>query len=310
MNKLQLRKIILSASCLVLLIVAILQAVFGAKDSGKIIRTDKTVDEITVTNASGTIQLVKNGENWAVGENRYTANESEVETLVDAISSIQVLEKIGNANSSNNAVRYELSDDKVITVEAKNNGKVIRTLKVGKPSTTNSQTYVTVDGSSDIYLVSGDLQGTFDITAEKLRSQIVAEFDVNAISSIGIRNVDGITWSLSRNGEGESVNWSISGANVDVDPAKAVGWFDSFITVITDYWYENSEIASLDGYLDMVATISTDSRKVSFNLYKIPSKTEGEADTYYGTCSENPYTFKLADFTVNRFKKNPETLAK
>lgn len=310
MNKLQLRKIILSTSCLVLLIVAVLQTVFLTKDSGKTVKTDKIIDELTIVNASGTIQIVKDNEKWVIGEERYPAIDGEIVSLVDAVSSIQILEKIGNINSYNSAVRYELSDDKAIIVEAKSNGKVVRTLKIGKTSTTNSQTYITIDNNSDIYLVSGNLKNTFDETVDTLRSNIVAEFDVNSISSISIRNIDGNTWSLSRSGEGENVNWSISGVNIEVDPVKAAGWFDSFATVLSNGWYKDDEVASLNGYLDMVAAISSTSGKVSFNIYKIPASSEDEKDEYYGTCSEIPYTFKLADFTVNRFKKDSETLAK
>ena len=77
------------------------------------------------------------------------------------MQNLQLLEKVATASSDDVKEKYDLIEGKVITVTVKNADKVIRTVNVGKASSTNYQTYITVDDSKDIYLANGNLNSLF-----------------------------------------------------------------------------------------------------------------------------------------------------
>ena len=308
MNKLQLRKLILSCGCVILLVIAILQGILKSKSSVKTIKLTKAIDEIVITNSEGVVTLKKQDTNWVVGEQSYPVTQSNIDEIIEKLSSICAIEKTGSASSEEALAKYELNEGKVITVVVKGEGKELRTLKVGKNSVTGAQTYISFDSSSDVYLCNGDYNILFNKNVNDFRSRIVAEFDTDKISSISINVPDGESWSLSKIVKDADVSWIISGADIEVDEQKAQNWFNSFKSLSVKSWYDEYE--NLDGIEICSSTVTVDGKQVSFEFYKIPAKTEGGQDDYYGKCSLTPYRFAIAQYNLSRFQTTPESLKK
>ncbi len=305
------RKIILLAGIALLLCICIIQAVSSANDKVRIFEFSGEPDEIVLENADGTITLVKNGEEWFVGEEKYPAADSAVDDMINSLKSIKALDKVSSSGSDDALLRYELNEGKRKTVTARKEGKVLRALAVGKDATAGSQSYITIDGGKDVYLATGNLSSAFDKSVDELRSRAVLSLDKALISAVSISDSEGRSWSLARSGSGMDVNWSISGADIEVDPELAKNFLEGLGTFVSAKWHDRDEKLGGEKLVSAKITLSSPASKViSFELYKIPAASEDGNDIFWGTCSETPYTFELASYAAQKLIKNPEELAK
>lgn len=302
------RKIALIAVDVFLLVVCIIQFAAGAKKTVKDFNLKETPDELILTTPEGEIPMILENENWYIGEKKYLAKKSEVQTLVDVISSVKALDKLGTVNNETAVIRYELSEGKKITVVAKKEGKVLRTLELGKESDAGTQCYATVDGGKDIYLLAGNVRLSFNKTIDRLRDNSILNFDKTLISKAAYTYPDGTSWSVSRTGSGEDAAYSITGSDVELDPAKVNDLLDSFALLNTNRWHE--ENADLGGNLYSSIVFNVGDEKVTFDFFEIPAPTEEDLPTYYGRSSVTPYTFSIQNYAVKRFLAKPEDLAK
>ncbi len=85
--------------------------------------------------------------------------------MADQLSDIRVL---GKVSTIANKEQYDLQDENARIIEALNGQNVLRTIAMGKASTTTSQTYAIIDNSKDIVLVSGDLHDIFGKSLDEL----------------------------------------------------------------------------------------------------------------------------------------------
>lgn len=300
------RKIVLLAADLILLAVCIVQGILSVKDNAKTFEVTETPDEILIDRADGSFAITKTDDNWYIGEQKFPANNGSVEVMIDAASSIRTLDKMGKASNDAVAGRYDLSADKKITVTLKKEGKILRTIGVGKESSTGTQGYVTIDDGDDVYLTASNLKNSFNKTVDDLRNKTVLQLDKNSITAVTMIDDEGNTWTLSRSGSGESLSWSISGVEIDVDPSAATEWFNSLATLNAAKWYGSTNIYG--GEKAESVRITVGSKTVSLDLYYIEAETEEDRDVYYAKCSESPYFFEVPSYSVAKFQKTPEDL--
>lgn len=303
------RKIFLLTADAVLLIVLILQLCLGARKTVKDFILKDTPDEIVLQTPDGEIPVDMTGEVWTVGEKKYAASKTALDSLVSGITSFKALNKVASANNNENLEKYELVDGKKITVIAKKEGKILRTLEIGKEATAGSQCYALVDGGKDIYLLAGNVRNTFDKTIDKLRSNAVLDLDKTLIHSVRITSLNGADWTLSRTGSGDDTVYSITGADgIELDNTKASSFLEGFDALMASKWVD--EGTELNGIKLLTAEIGYDARTITLDLYVIPASSQDDVDLYYGKCSETPYTFTIANYTAKKFSTQPEELAK
>lgn len=302
------RKIILIALDLFLLCVCIIQFAAGAKKTVKDFILKETPDELILTTPDAEIPMVLEDDKWFIGEKKYLAKKSEIEPLIETISSVKALDKLGSVNNETAVIRYELSEGKKITVVAKKAGKVLRTLEIGKEADAGTQCYATVDGGKDIYLLAGNVRMSFNKTIDRLRDTSILNFDKTLISQVSYTYSDGSEWSVSRTGSDDSATYSISGAEVELDPTKVNDLLDSFALLNTNRWHD--ENADLGGSKYVSIVFKVGSEDVTFDFFEIPAETDDGIPTYYGRSSVTPYTFSIQNYAVKRFLVKPEDLAK
>jgi len=294
------RKLVLLIACAVLLLVCILQGVLKGSDKVKTYDIKDTPDQLVITTPEENYTIVFENDTCYVGAKKYPANETAVDGMVEAISSIKVLDKVAVANNDAALARYELNEGKCTTVVAKKGDKVLRTLVIGKDSTTGSQGYILLDGGKDVYLATGNLSGSLKKTVNELRSRGVLNLDKNDISGVTVRTADGKTdFTVSRVGSGENTQWLINQPDVIVDGQKATNWFNTVATLTTPTWHDD---ADLKGNELLHAEIRLSSKTVTVDIYEIPAEGDGNP-TYFGFSSETPYQFELASYAVQKFQK-------
>ena len=305
------RKLVLIIADVVLLAVCIIQFAVSARDTTKFFTLKDQPDSMEIVTPTETISLYKDGEDWFIGDKKYLASISMVDSYIDAISSIRALDKVGSLSSANNEEKYELTDGKTINVTAMLGDKVLRTVKIGKTAVSSSQCYATIDGGKDIYLVSGSINDTFDTSVAAARTTIVLNLDSPDITNVSITDVAANkTWSVSRLGSGEDLAWNVSGAEdgYELDTGAAAVWLNSFASLSTRDWY--TEDAEVEGTKVVTAKITCAYKDITVEFYAIPKANENNIQQYYGTCSETPYRFKVNESTVKQYLKSLDELSK
>lgn len=302
------RKLVLIVADVILLAVCLVQFILSARDTTKYFTFKDEPDSLEIVTPQETISLYKEGEDWFIGEKKYPASMSMVDSYISAIKNIRALDKVGSIASGNNVERYELTDSKKTTVTAKLGDKVLRTIEIGKTAVSSSQCYMTVDGGKDIYLVSGGVNDTFDTSVAAARTTIVLNLNSDEITGVAITDADDKTWSVSRMGDGDDVVWNVSGGEIELDEGKANVWLTSFASLSTRDWY--AEDAVLEGTRAVSARITYNLKDIKLEFFALPKNNEKDLQQYYGTCSETPYRFKVDEKTVKQYLKPLEELAK
>ena len=302
------RKLVLIVADVVLLAVCLVQFILSARDTTKYFTFKDEPDSLEIVTPQETISLYKEGEDWFIGEKKYPASMSMVDSYISAIKNIRALDKVGSIANGNNVERYELTDSKKTIVTAKLGDKVLRTIEIGKTAVSSSQCYMTVDGGKDIYLVSGGVNDTFDTSVAAARTTIVLNLNSDEVSGVSITDAEDKTWSLSRMGDGDDVVWNVSGGEIELDEGKANVWLTSFASLSTRDWY--AEDAVLEGTRAVSARITYNLKDIKLDFFALPKNNEKDLQQYYGTCSETPYRFKVDEKTVKQYLKPLEELAK
>ena len=295
------RKLVLLIADALLILALILQLCLKTGDKVKVYQLSEQPEEVTITTAAESYTVLKENDAWFVGDKKYPANETYVTQLVDAVKAAKVPDKVASGSSDSTLEKYQLSEDQRITVVAKKNGSVVRTLYIGKDTNAGSQTYVMIDDSKDIYLSAGNLRNDFDKKVSYLRTRIVYDVEKSDISSVAISAANNENWSISKMGSGTDVVWNCSNALVSIDEEKAQDWFNSLSAMTTSKWYDENE--DLGGTLAVTAKIGVGFKTIAVEIFELPPEGEDGKPKYWAKCSESPYPFELANYAVQRFLK-------
>ena len=305
------RKLVLIIADVLLLAVCIVQLALSARDTTKYFTFKEDPDSIEIVTPAEKILLYKEGEDWVIGDKKYPASLSMVDSYIDAIKNIRALDKVGSLSSDVSADKYELTDGKKTLVTAKLGDKVLRTIEIGKTAVSSTQCYATIDGGKDIYLVSGGINDTFDTSIAAARTTIVLNLESSEITTVTMTDYEtDKTWSVSRMGSGSDIAWNVSGAEegYELDTLAAANWLNSFASLSTRDWYADDFVP--EGTKRLTAKITCAYKDITVEFFAIPKANENDLQQYYGTCSNTPYLFKVDEKTVNQYLKTLEEMAK
>lgn len=164
------RKIALLAGCAVLLCIYIAQIVLANRPALKALTLDAEPDTIEIARPDEKITLTKNGDAWQFtvdgASEKFDAVPYYATSIVSAVKNIRRVDTV--AKSTAELSRYGLAENQAIVVTAYAGGKTLRTLTVGKASSTGAQTYIMADSSPSVFLASGALTSTFGVDKENL----------------------------------------------------------------------------------------------------------------------------------------------
>ena len=296
------RKIVLLASCAVLLCVCIIQAIIAGHNPVKTLAISESPDFIEISSPSSKTTLSLDGTVWYVGNDSFQADKSSVDMILNAVKEIKVLDTVGKLGSDDFNARYDLNDEKAYTITAKKDDAVIRTIRLGKTSSTGSQTYLAADKSKDIYLVSGNLQSVFNKTEDSLKSKIV--YSVSAASITAVNSTVGkASFRIERDTSEETAGWKLTGASgTEIDAGKADAWVSQLASCTASGWEDDAK--RLPDEKTASVEITTAEGTITVDIFK-------ENDTTY-ICASNktPHRFTLSETSAAKFKKTAGDLKK
>lgn len=158
------RRTILICIAGALTIIFAAQILLGLRSPQKIFKVKEKPDFISIENSGETISLEKNGEEWLCAEKKTDAKKTEI--LLERFCEVQTLGIA--ARSANEAALERYGLDAPIVVRAKSGEKNLRSIFIGKESTSGSQVYVQIEGKKEIFLAQGNLRRDFTFSADDI----------------------------------------------------------------------------------------------------------------------------------------------
>ena len=304
MNK---RKIILLSATGILLCVYILQVILAGKNSVKMFTLKEEPVSYSILANGETVVLSKENDIWTAGngkDKKYKANAGFADNIQSNVMEIKSLDVVSHSDSEAVLERYGLGDGAIKAAAMDKNGREVKTLLIGKESSTGSQTYVKIDSGKDIYLVSGALKSVFGKSLEELRSKEVYRFDGKEIAKVEVNSPAGNWVFETKNSSGEKPEWTVSGTDEKLDDSKIDSWINSLAILNVETWRNTEMMPRIAG---TSVTIYKGTQTIQVSIYQIAGEEEGEAQ-YIGTCSETPYTFTLNKYMAGKFLKSIEEL--
>jgi hypothetical protein len=145
------------------------------------------ISSIEISKADKAFTLNKKDEQWYIAPKEYPADTNKIKSMTDVIEKLTLTALV---SESENYERYDLTDDKKITVKAWTGDTLRREFEVGKAATTFRHTFVKLGGDHRVYHAQKYFRDTFDQTVDNLRDKNVLSFDKAEIAEIHITKAD------------------------------------------------------------------------------------------------------------------------
>ena len=178
-NKLSVRKIILLSLIAVLIAVYILQLVISGANDGYSLVLKESPDTILIQNGiKSQIKIVNPNGIWLLKEGsenpeeNYAILPANTETVNQMVTSLSKIEVLGLVSRNADNERFGFTENESVKIICSKEGKILRTLELGKNSSTYQQVYAKVDESNNVVLVSGNPKTLFDVTFENLKAPV------------------------------------------------------------------------------------------------------------------------------------------
>ena len=145
----------------------------------------KAVDSADISSiiveGAETTELLRQGEVWIISPEGYTAKQSDIDAMLEALSNFAITDLVSTAGFYE---RYELDEGRKLHITAKDAGNVVRSFDMGKRAPSYNHTYVRLDADENVYHAASDLRRVFDKEKDDLREKTVMSFDANTIVNI------------------------------------------------------------------------------------------------------------------------------
>lgn len=275
------------------------------------------ITKIEIAKPEISIVLDREGDNWLIGPDAFRADRDKVKAMLETMDTLTVTALVSESKSYN---RYELDDDKKISVKAWTGDELTREFDLGKAASSFRHTFVKLAGDDRVYHGRGNFRGTFDQTVDNLRDKQVLSFDPLDIHEMSITK-DKEDLTLARAQRPVEVSPGQDGAEVEgaQQPGAQMIWqteegkrgnekeLNRMVTTLSNLRCET--YVDDKNKEDFVAPIYTivlkGAEEHTLNLF---AKTDEEAKNYPAVSSGNAYPFLLPQWQVENLMKKPEDL--
>lgn len=141
------------------------------------------ITKIQISKGSLSIVLNRKDNKWYLEPHGYVADTKKVKDMLDTFGGFTLTTLV---SESKDYGRYELNDEKRITVKAWQQEDLKRHFDVGKPASSFRHTFVRLDGDDRVFHARDNFRSKFDLTKENLRDKNVLSFKPADIHEIQI----------------------------------------------------------------------------------------------------------------------------
>lgn len=270
---------------------------------------------IEITASGETIDLVRSGDRWLIGELAYPADASRVSEMLSALEKLKLTALVSETGAYS---PYDLTEDKKIEVRAWTGDRLMRDLAIGKTANTYQHTFVRLGEDPNVYHADGNFRQTFDQSVESLRDKTALSFNIGEIT--GIELVSGEKHlSLSLENQTANAEPSLEKASEKTDSeAPEPVWMTDGGAPADEEAVQRllSQLAYLNcsGYLEgrkkedfslPAGTITLKGKETyCLSLYE----TEGSEMSCPAVSSQNAYPFTLSETACKRLRETLDAI--
>ena len=268
-------------------------------------------DEIEIKGRDVSLAMVKKENNWYINDQAYPGDIELINSLARKVRDLKLLDLVSDKGYYE---KYDLTDEKGISVTIKDNGKVLRRLLVGKAGSTNNHSYLKIDDRKEIYLAAGILKKDFTLKASDLRNKKIFDIKTPDIRFFSI-NYNGKNFDFKLNPLKNEAETGKEKNNNEgkKDPVKQVSkWLSK------DYIKGNLSDASIDSILAVFSPLKASEFPESANVKNIGNPlcrvviayddkkaelviySKKENGMYYASTSESKYIFTIASWQAEK----------
>jgi hypothetical protein len=148
---------------------------------------EENITKIEISSEEDTIILSGKDSLWTILPQEYMADSDKVSSMLEIIANLTLAELVAEKKDYQ---RYELDEEKRISVDAYSGDELVRSFDVGKVSSTYRHTFVKVGEDPRVYSARESFRSTFEVDRADLRDKTVMSFDLNEITGILIEQKD------------------------------------------------------------------------------------------------------------------------
>jgi hypothetical protein len=283
----------------------------------------KSLSKIEITGPQGTVVLNKADEKWRVEPGDYPADKGKVDEMVETIQNLTLTALI---SESRDYLRYDLSDDKKVSVKAFGGGELKREFDIGKAGASFRHTYVRLAGDPRVYHARDNFRRKFDQSVGELRDKSVLNFSASDIRQIQLTDAKGQRLLLQRVEAPLAQNKETTGGGkpaqekAAASPLKAeMVWqtadgrkadadrIDRLLSELSDLKCDSYiENRKKEDFSDAVYTVELKGTQ-DYNV-SVFAKTDESAEKQPAVTSQNAYPFYLPGWRAEQIMPGFDTL--
>lgn len=276
----------------------------------------KDITQLEIQRQENTIVLNRKDNRWLIAPKEYQADTNTINQMLDVIGNLTIT---ALASESESYQRYDLEDDKKITVKAWAGKDLSRVFEIGKPVPTYQHTFIHLIDDPNVYHANGNFRSTFDKTVENLRDKTALSFEKNQIQNLRIAKGE-TTGEFVLKNISEEVNLDASEDEKKMPEVK-MEW------QTTDG--KKADESTIDGLLGLLTRLKCDAYRdneakddfqnpsytielngaISAKL-SILDKPDDGSDRYPAISSQNDYPFFLSDYQGKNIIEKIDALLK
>ncbi len=290
------RKIALLSAIGILAVIFIIQQIFLHRSPVELFELEEEADTITVTRGDEVTSLYKDGDTFTVGKKHYKAAEYVADPFFTTLKQIKTIATVTSSTAESENERYGFTPNSQIKVEAKKDGRVLRTLLIGKKASSGSQTYIRVDGSTDTLLASTNLKDIYSTKTEDIRDREIYSVESSDILSVEVTQGKN-KFTVLKEPDG---NW---GGIKDASSSKISSWINSISTLDTGKWAADDTELTPAG-TEKKVTLKTASRTIEL-YFEAGEKDDSD---WLVKSSASEYCFYVTAQAAKKFLKEEKDL--
>ena len=276
---------------------------------------EENITKIEISSEGETIILSGKDSRWTILPQEYMADSDKVSSMLGIIANLTLTEL---AAEKKDYQRYELDEEKRISVNAYSGDELVRSFDVGKVSSTYRHTFVKLDEDPRVFFARESFRSTFEVDRADLRDKTIMSFDLNEITGILIEQEDSVLHfsktmmpaeapspetaedPTAQPAEGQEVWQTEDGTKGNKTE------IDSIVSQLADLKCDSFiEEKSKDDFTEPIYSVKiTGSRDYLLQIY---AKDEDD-DKYPAVSSENPQVVFLASWNAENIMKNADVL--
>jgi hypothetical protein len=275
------------------------------------------ISKIEIAKLNTSIILSKKDNRWHITPQGYPADNDKVKDMLDIIGELTPTDLVSESKEYN---RYDLSNDKKITVRAWAGGDTLRReFEVGKAAPSFRHTFIKLAGDDRVYQARKNFRSKFDQTVENLWDRTVLSFDRTEIQEVEITK-GGQSILFGRKQTPVEVTTREKADEESHPPAKPeIVWesadgekgdeskLDSLLTTLSNLRCEKYiENRKKDGFTNPLYTMRL--KGTQDLTLEIFVKTDKAAKNYPATSSQSDFPFFLADQQADNIMRDPEEM--